>query len=107
MNFEQLKADMEAGTQGDWVTGPHSETQVSGTTSVCSTGGWYDSKIDPETQYKMQLANARRIARIPQLERIALAAEALVNLWQDISRFKNEDRKAALDALRAYREATK
>jgi len=69
----QWQKDMEAGTQGPWVIGPHSETQVTGETPVCSAGGWDDSRIDAEVAHKMKLANARRIARVPKLEAMALA----------------------------------
>jgi hypothetical protein len=93
MNIEQLRADMEAGTQGDWEhDAPNLRVVSLPNRGVCALV--YDT-------------DGRRIARVPQLERIALAAEALANTCDDV--FDNIDAVGTVEfyrALDAYREAT-
>ena len=92
--FDDIRRDVEAGTPGSWNSeagnGPASSW------AKASVGVWsehkYDSALaldddefDPDDEKwvlgiwgkigEEDLANARRIARVPELERIALAAE--------------------------------
>lgn len=78
INIEELRADIEAGTSGDWVAAPYSS--VAGAPIVSSPNGRSIGKVtyfnlggefrghDRESD-----ANRRRIARLPQLEREYLA----------------------------------
>ena len=80
--IEQIKRDREAGTPGPWqrakslrnhrlddfnVDGPDRR-------GICSTGGYADGKEGTHDENK---ANARRIARVPDLEAALLAADEL------------------------------
>jgi hypothetical protein len=107
MNYEQLKADMEAGTQGDWEhDAPNLRVVSLPNRGVCALV--YDT-------------DGRRIARVPQLERIALAAPDLAEMLNAfiIAEVYYMDRNNLGDpelqhkvvwgrkALAAHREATK
>ncbi|MFV1798209.1 hypothetical protein [Phaeobacter sp. Ay1a-4a] len=86
--FEHIKSDREAGTRTPWRM-----STVKTSCGVCHKIGPFKYNNGKETDAcvyedypwttpsKMSEpeANARRIARVPQLERIALAAEALLN----------------------------
>ena len=106
MNYEQLKADTEAGTQGDWVKDSGESLKVrNGSGSIAMI---MQTHLNGRRTSQEVSANARRIARVPQLERIALAAEALANTCDDV--FDNIDAVGTSEfytALAAYREATK
>ena len=132
MNFEQLKADMEAGTQGDaWVIGNRGASiYIKGNGKPYKYaervgGAVYD--YDSGTDLEFSDADLDRICRVPQLERIALAAEVLEEAMHaikfmygtnpsdacadmpeaDYLRFYlGNVRTHAKDALAAYREAT-
>ena len=84
--FDDIRRDREAGTPGPWghrehwadddereVYGRADETPPFGEWSAIATVSAYD---DTEYGDKAE-ANARRIARVPELERIALDAEEL------------------------------
>lgn len=104
--FDQIKADREAGTPGDWSAIPMhiSEDEP----YVEAQEGWRIANASSDV-------NARRIARVPQLERIALAAEGFAALAEDMMEDLvkhggytfEDDFKAELDALTAFREACK
>ena len=101
MNIEQLRKDMEAGTQGDWVVDGRGITSTSLHAMDCIIEHVYGSEPD-----------ARRIARVPQLERIALAAEGLadaVNITakQELDPIVAWSGSPLTRALAAYRKATK
>ena len=109
MNFEQLKADMEAGTQGDWVKDSGESLKVrNGSGSIAMI---MQTHLNGRRTSQEVSANARRIARVPQLERIALAAEALAEAALKYQRADFETVISASDKLTnrlaAYREATK
>ena len=94
---EQLRKDMEAGTQGDWWADPRS-TEI-----IVSSG--------PHTKYVVadveDIDDARRIARVPQLERIALAAEELYVATLNYQAHKLGTVLKLGKAQDKYREATK
>ena len=97
MDYEQLKKDMEAGTQGDWWDDPRS-------TEIIVTLG-------PHTKYVVadveDIDDARRIARVPQLERIALAGRLFADIVEDFCQTSDGSSQHLIDALNNYREATK
>ena len=119
MNYEQLKADMEAGTQGDWVFKPHDpyswgdpDEVRAGHRTICCNTDYYPTPVGVDDQ--------RRIARVPQLERIALAAQRLYHATDFMADNDPDDvvadggitaimvgLKEIRKALAAYREATK
>ena len=106
MDYEQLRKDMEAGTQGDWAADMdeafHIRDDQGGRIAqmifMAGKFGFGGKRRPEETS-----ANARRIARVPQLERIALAAEELAEECRDLGG-ANVD--AIAKALAAYRKAT-
>ena len=97
MNTEQLRKDIEAGTQGDWWADPRS-TEI-----IVSSG--------PHTKYVVadveDIDDARRIARVPQLERIALAAELFADIVDDFCQVSDDPIQRLIDAVDSFREATK
>ena len=127
MDYEQLRKDMEAGTQGDWVwiSDSHLENVFQ---ENCYAGAgfleWVEEINESLNPYAVGVsvskeANARRIARVPQLERIALAAEGLAKEVEylrgaaplgDYQYPQMSIGEAvvvdALEALAAYRKAT-
>ena len=66
--FDDIKRDREAGTPGDWVSSSDGYVFVDrpATLEVFTLPGGFS--------YGEQLANARRAARVPKLEEIAMAA---------------------------------
>ena len=124
MNIEQLRADMEAGTQGDWVAPAKYQSEIENTQGLTIASCWHEHAVDKEITLVGVLpcpldesrANARRIARVPQLERIKLAADALAEFVSLVDRsfgggriitFLDGDITQCNKALAAYREATK
>lgn len=86
--IDDIKADRKAGTGGDWRLAKVgrttiSETSVEGDRFVCTTGGYADGK--PKTPIE-NAVNARRIARVPQLEAIVLAADLFDQAFEDFER---------------------
>jgi len=130
MDYDQLKKDMEAGTQGDaWVIGdrgasiyikgngkPYKYAELVG-------GAVHD--YDFGTDLEFSDADLDRICRVPQLERIALAAEAMSKALGQLDKWFDTDDKIMIamsheerldhvyqhhtirETLAAYREATK
>ena len=102
MNIEQLRKDMEAGTQGDWDIHNGMSSRP-----LEVAGAYFAHFSNYSDAPPHRAANARRIARVPQLERIALAAAALID---DVrARYPGEELRCkymiALDE--ALREAAK
>lgn len=102
--IDDIRKDREAGTPGPWDRqGDHKYNTDFGVFSkngraVCSSGGYSDGK---ETTYEENKANARRIARVPDMEAALLAADELADA---IAMSKPWDE---IDAcLTAYRKAT-
>ena len=91
--FDDIRKDREAGTPGDWRM-HYDEDGYTG-----EIRGTLDSDYDRCIADWVGIYDARRIARVPRLERIALAAEQVVDAvlrsdpWEDID--------AALAAFRA------
>ena len=96
MNTEQLRKDIEAGTQGDWVVDGRGITSTSLHAMDCIIEHVYGSEPD-----------ARRIARVPQLERIALAAELFADIVDDFCQVSDDPIQRLIDAVDSFREATK
>ena len=117
MDYDQLKKDMEAGTQGDaWVIGNRGASiYIKGNGKPYKYGERVGGAIhdyDFGTNLEFLEADLNRICRVPQLERIALAAEGLADAVNNIRRAVNtvwalEARDKAITALAEYREATK
>jgi|GEM_PF-5395978 len=82
MDIEQIKADMAAGTPGPWrrtLSGKSKVPSEFGVENVkrrgvCSTGGYEDGR---DGTYEENKANARRIARVPDLEARIIADSAV------------------------------
>lgn len=70
--FEQIMADRDKGTSEPWKTGQCSWDEDTG-----------DVRYTLHDVKSATPADARRIARVPQLERIALAAEELFEALED------------------------
>lgn len=90
MDFDQLRKDMEDGTEGPWVAEMRHPTNACIEVFTDQSCRWgvatiYCAPEDDPTQpmhkddawgdLPARDANARRIARVPDLERIAMAAE--------------------------------
>ena len=76
--FDDIRRDHEAGTPGPW------EVKYQGETHLYMNG---DSQMCDMTYYPWvpdETADWERIARVPELERIALAAEELAKVFPDI-----------------------
>ena len=109
--FDEIKSDLENGTPGVWERTPNgmgkglSEFGIQGRDDrrgICSTGGYEDGK---DGTFEENKANARRIARLPDLERIALAAKELADATD---RFMENGYELIpmMNALKAFRDAT-
>ena len=78
--MEGIRADREAGTPGPWRIGNHDPKRGIWVGGSNENGGavlpylWFGHTINFPNEYE---ANARRIARVPELEAIALAADEL------------------------------
>ena len=123
MNIEQLRKDTDAGTQGDWDNSTVATIWKGGHQTFMDQAPDATPYIISALQSGVCDTDARRIARVPQLERIALAAEAMAdvleaaikehdtgeygydeeNPWTMREWFEMSDR----EALAAYRESTK
>jgi len=130
--FDDIKSDLENGTPGPWRWRDEDNISLSNVFSAeCSQNygflDWTTSIDGPNfrfptmdsTQVDPQ-ANARRIARLPDLERIALAAKELAETlhdcmeetvnYMDINCLgdpeKQHNVKRGRAALKAFREAT-
>jgi hypothetical protein len=81
IDLDEMKRDMEAGTQGPWVSGHYEdiaeeiEVQTAESEYVASIDcdGCFDGKIA-----KCILVNARRIARVPDMEAAIIAQAATI-----------------------------
>lgn len=72
--FDDIRKDAEAGTKGPWRVGPVDDTRVED--ALGNEVAQIDGDYNQPDLWPIMEANARRIARVPELERIALAAEA-------------------------------
>jgi hypothetical protein len=107
--FDDIRKDREAGTPGEFkvdsyfmpdghplrVAAPDENGVPSATIAECFAD-WEGYRLS----WKNAEANARRIARVPRLERIALAAEELAEAVQRSEPWEDID-----DALAAFRAA--
>jgi len=137
--FDQIKADREVGTQGDFSTVSDHEwgldTDGENAFYVIGPNNRPLAIVAVEQAFGMDHINdadMRRFCRLPQLERIALAAEEMaraieatnkaVSVWADTFPYDDEEGEAAsqaaeatlrqmeekqLVALAAFREACK
>lgn len=107
--IDKIKADMEAGTKGPWRFGRRYNSIVSDDNTGhddSQSVGLYCGHLVCESVRKE--SNARRIARVPEMEAALLAAEDAVNglvallsnIMDDPSRLND------VEALTAYRKAT-
>jgi len=114
ISFDEIERDAKAGTPGDWERTPNGmgkglsefSIQGHGRRGICSTGGYEDGK---DGTFEENKANARRIARLPDLERIALAANELadsVDSLLEYMRGHDDGCGKTSAALTAFREAT-
>lgn len=87
INLDELKADRAAGTQGPWETdsrdhdAPYQDIKMrSGRRDICNI--WIDDAPVPDYNFE-QRANARRIARLPDLEAAYIELASLVEFVAD------------------------
>ena len=109
--FDDIKRDREAGTPGPWcipprpIFGDYCGSYVPTDWDGCGRLAVFHVTAGP----KHAAPNARRISRAPQLERIALAAEALARLLSEPVRSDDGlydfDQDSVDGALAAFREA--
>lgn len=111
--IEQIKRDREAGTPGPWGRRPHwadddgrevfpraDEKPPFGEWTAIATVTAHD-----DTDYGEKAeANARRIARVPQLEAALLAAEELAKVTGSLIDLERPE-TPAMQALTAFRKA--
>lgn len=76
--FDDIRKDREAGTPGEWLMGYHGDVYTG--EIRCALDSDYDGAIADW----VGIFDARRIARVPRLERIALAAEELAKRAQAV-----------------------
>lgn len=104
--FDDIRKDLERGTPGDWVADGWDQDKICGK-------GIFDHEIARKVETGR--VDARRIARVPQLERIALAAEKLGavidEMWlSDQGYFKGmtwEDAAKVDEAIHKFNKAIK
>lgn len=79
--IKEIKADMAAGTAGPWHEGRfwsvHPSADIGGT--IASTSGRSGAWQGPD----QASANARRIARVPEMEALVLAGARAVELLRE------------------------
>lgn len=102
--IKDIKADMAAGTAGPWREGRflsvHPSADIGGT--IASTSGRSGAWQGPD----QASANARRIARVPEMEALVLAGDRLVkaiNAVRDVS--GQGDVTATLDMMYEFADA--
>ena len=103
--FDEIERDAKVGTPGPWTTVNAANGDIglrSGAALPCEC--FADIRIAAEGALIECAANSRRIARVHDLERIALAAKELADAVADRGGL-SADR--AGKALAAFREATK
>ncbi len=111
--FDEIRADIANGTPGPWeCNDPEKYDQkwggVFSKTAVYAPGvlfAWRCAEVqgpDNETEF----ANARRIARVPKLEQIALAAEELAKAVQKMRASPIGVSPEVHEAARKFNEAT-
>lgn len=104
--IEQIKKDVEVGTPGDWELEKPNGTwgRIPGTEH-----GYIFMSCIIDGYPNADEANARRIARVPQMETALLAAEELagaVESWENAAVDHMEFQDKLFAALSAYRSAT-
>ena len=124
--FDKIRKDRETGTLGDWdchlgrddikCDCPYILAEYGGMGSIADISvckslemPWGD---DNGPDLEQARSNARRIARVPQLEAIALAAEDVAIWLQGALECKDfkwdaDQREYAETALKAFQEASK
>lgn len=109
--IDHIKRDREAGTPGPWVSAKDDPND--GPEDVIMAGEYYVSSAHYITDHSKTESNARRIARVPDMEAALLAAENLANAVSVLSGAACLDDDGSSDwenmrsALDAYRDATK
>jgi hypothetical protein len=83
LDIDQIKRDREAGTDGSWVVNsdPFHFDTASDVVSECGT---LDARIGGNCKWQKQEANARRIARVPDLEEAVIAQREEVLLLREV-----------------------
>ena len=99
--IEDIKRDREAGTPGPWRTSKVNPSRVFGPDSQPVMDR--DPTFSQEVKFE---ANARRIARIPDLEAALLAADELARAVDGLHDSTGLSSLALTEALAAYRRAT-
>ena len=98
--IEQMKADIEAGTPGPWrdrYLPQHLNriTAADGFVTICDIALW-------QVDYSGQQTNARRIARVPQLEAEVLRLrEALREAQEFLSNFNEDEPSRKMPPIQA------
>lgn len=80
---DDIRRDRKLGSHGPWIVGPVDDTRVEdgAGNEVAQIDGDYNQ---PDTWPIME-ANTRRIARVPQLEEIALVADEMADVLAHLS----------------------
>jgi hypothetical protein len=113
--IDDIKRDRDAGTPGPWIQNLGMLTKYDGdTTKPIEVAGLGMAHFSAGSlSFCHQIANSRRIARVPDMEAALLAAENLANAVSVLSGAACLDDDGPSDwenmrsALVAYREATK
>lgn len=110
LDTEQIRKDREAGTPGPWHVGRYALQDIDRGWFVGGNGYCRAQIVGPATHIE---ANARRIARVPELEAAVLAAnEHLVKRLESLQKYFDlcDDELWIIlisEALAAFKEATK
>lgn len=110
--IDDIKRDREAGTPGPWINSKFGCQVLTGDSwsSICmlkGAAGWEDGRGAYEQDYMWQIqeANARRIARLPDLEAKYIALKEAADELADA--LESSDPWPEIEsALARYREAS-
>lgn len=107
--IEQIKADAEAGTEGPWATDLIKVAWRGGQQSLMNEAPYLSGYIISSIVDGVVDIDAKRIARVPDMEAALIAADELANayaLYESRANADSPDDWAAMsNALAAYRAA--
>lgn len=115
--IDDIRKDREAGTPGPWGNGKTGEEQrlILGDGGagkyVCTVKIHQIPRVMGMLEETIRDTNARRIARVPDMEAVLLAAEEAMfqyeTLIKDVVRLNEFDLSEDYEAIAAYRKATR
>ena len=106
--IDKIKADREAGTAGDWHVGKDHDAGINRGFFVAGCGRILLNIVGDKSSND---TDARRIARVPDMEAALLAVAAIIRAGDALAddseqgRYSSVDIQAWDDALAAYRKA--